>query len=121
MAVGWLDNNILLAQKFTLDKNNNLQLSSTTIYSAAGATVSTLPAPALPILLPAAVAPTQQLPQFPTSSTVYDANTNAIYSLIDGTVVWQGPASHSPGMVGAVSGSTVIYSLEHEIQMAPYK
>ena len=121
MAVGWLDNNILLAQKFTLDKNNNLQLSSTTIDSAAGATVSTLSATALPILLlPATVAPTQQLPQFPSSSTVYDANTNAIYSLIDGTVVWQGPASHPPGMVGAVSGSTVVYSLEHEIQMAPY-
>lgn len=125
LAVGWVDNNNLLAQKLTRDKNGFAQLSGTSIYSAAGATVWTLPATALPVLLPAIDNTTMLTPlsppQFPTSSSVYDESTNAIYSLTDGTVLWQGSTSKSPAMVGAVNGSIIVYSLGHEIQIAPFE
>lgn len=68
LAVGWIDNNNLLAQTFSLDQNGNFQLSGSIVYNASGATVTTFSAQSLPPL---------QNPQFLPSNEVYNPSTNS--------------------------------------------
>jgi hypothetical protein len=80
--------------------------TGSTIYDATGATLASIP-PTLPPI---------SNPLFPTSDSVYDANTNAIYSLTTGLATWQGPIPQNGNpRLGAVAGSAVVYESGHQV------
>ncbi len=118
LSEGWIDNDHLLAANFANDTFYGDYYSGSTIYDATGAVVATLPSTA------GATGDNTNLPQipnpqFPSSSTVYDARTNTIYSLSTGQVTWQGPVVQGLGAVGSVAGSNVVYELNGKLVITP--
>ncbi|HTF68680.1 MAG TPA: hypothetical protein VK638_38980 [Edaphobacter sp.] len=50
------------------------------------------------------------------SDSVYDADTNAIYSLTTGLATWQGPIPQKGNpRLGVVAGSAVVYESGHQV------
>ena len=80
---GWIDNGRLLVANYEQNGKEPTIFAGSTIYDATGATLASIP-PTLPPI---------SNPLFPTSDSVYDANTNAIYSLTTGLPIWQGSCS----------------------------
>lgn len=110
VAEGWINNNQILVANYSYSPEAGIAYEgSSTVYSATGATIATVPLP-LPIWNP----------QFTTPTTVYDPapETDAIYSLTTGTLVWQGPLlAFTPG---AACGSYICYVSGAELSLAAY-
>ena len=112
-AVGWIDNDRLLVNQYATSRYGPPDpYSGCTIYSSAGAVLAT---PALPQL---------QSIQTINSDSVYDASSNAIYSLTTGQPIWTASYPNSgPGLltgVGAVSGAYVVYESGHSVVVESY-
>jgi hypothetical protein len=103
---GWIDNGRLLVANYVQNGKEPTIFAGSTIYDPTGATLASI----LPTLPPISH------PLFPTSDSVYDANTNAIYSLTTGLATWQGPTPQiGNARRGAVAGSAVVYEFRHEV------
>jgi hypothetical protein len=103
---GWIDNGRLLVGNYVQNGKEPTIFTGSTIYDATGATLASVP-PTLPPI---------SNPIFPTSDSVYDANTNAIYSLTTGLATWQGPVPQIGNQrLGAVAGSAVVYESGHQV------
>jgi hypothetical protein len=102
----WIDNGRLLVANYVQNGKEPTIFTGSTIYDATGATLANIP-PTLPPI---------SNPLFPTSDSVYDANTNAIYSLTTGLATWQGPIPlNANPKLGAVAGSAVVYESGHQV------
>jgi Putative Ig domain len=102
----WIDNGRLLVANYVQNGKEPTVFAGSTIYDATGATLASIP-PTLPPI---------SNPLFPTSVSVYDANTNAIYSLTSGLATWQGPIPQNVNpKLGAVAGSAVVYESGHQV------
>jgi hypothetical protein len=103
---GWIDNGRLLVGNCVQNGKEPTIFAGSTIYDATGATLASIP-PTLPPI---------SNPLFPTSDSVYDANSNAIYSLTTGLPTWQGPVPQNANpRLGAVAGSAVVYECGHQV------
>jgi hypothetical protein len=119
LAEGWIDSNDFLAANWgTVDED--FGYTGSTIYSAAGAAVSTLTLQQLRPL------PTYTNPTFLPGQLLFDPGygsiqpANAIYSLTTGSVVFQGP-SNSSG-IGAASASDIVYeSTNGVVTIVPFQ
>jgi hypothetical protein len=102
-AVGWIDNNRLLVNQYIQILRPFLEdgYGGCTIYSSAGAPLST---PSLPEL---------KSIQTVNSDSVYDPSHNAIYSLTSGQPTWTG--SFPSSGVGAIAGLNVVYESTHSV------
>ena len=102
----WIDNGRLLVANYVQNGKEPTIFTGSTIYDATGATLASIP-PTLPPI---------SNPIFPTPGSVYDANTNAIYSLTTGLATWQGPVPQIGNQrLGAVAGSAVVYESGHQV------
>jgi hypothetical protein len=103
---GWIDNDRLFVANYVQNGKEPTIFAGSTIYDSAGATLASIP-PTLPPI---------SNPLFPTSDSVYDADTNAIYSLTTGLATWQGPVPQNVNpKLGAVAGSAVVYESGHQV------
>jgi hypothetical protein len=103
---GWIDNGRLLVGNYVQNGKEPTIFTGSTIYDATGTTLASIP-PTLPPI---------SNPIFPTSDSVYDADTNAIYSLTTGLPTWQGPIPlNANPKLGAVAGSAVVYESGHQV------
>lgn len=106
-AAGWIDNNRVLVNQFAIPKAGLAPpYTGSTIYSSAGAALAT---PSLPQL---------DNIQTVTSNSVYDAKSNAIYSLTSGQSTWTG--TYPSSALGAVVGSNVVYQSGHSVVVEPF-
>ena len=104
-AEGWLDNSRLLVSNFS--NGATPAYTTSTIYSSTGQALLTFPPGTLPQIVN---------PQFTSANSVYDSNSNAVYSLADGSVVWQGPAVS----YGALADPYIVFVYGNQILQAPY-
>lgn len=119
-AEGWIDNNNLLAAVYTSGSHNQLQLTGSTIYNAAGIAGATLSPTQFPDMYQTqGSVPYYLEPQFFASGSVYDPKANAIYSLTTGTLTFAGPAD-SRG-IGTVAGSDIVYESNHQVILVPFQ
>jgi hypothetical protein len=103
---GWIDNGRLLVANYVQNGKEPTIFAGSTISDSTGATLTNLP-PTLPPI---------SNPLFPTSDSVYDSDTNAIYSLTTGLATWQGPIPENGNpRLGAVAGSAVVYESGHQV------
>lgn len=102
IALGWLDNNRLLANQYDWNVNKRMFMYTTAvIFNADGSQVSTVALPELTTF------------QLFNADTIYDPVHNALYSLSTGAKVWSGASPTT--QVGAVSGSYVVYAADHRV------
>ena len=111
VPIGWLDNDRLLVEHFAFDASGtNLLYAGCAVYSSAGEQLATPP-------LSSALSHMQ----IATTDSVYDPDSNTIYSLSTGEKIWQGnfPLTSLPnpdiGPAGAVTGSYVFYESGHRV------
>jgi hypothetical protein len=111
---GWIDNAHLLVGNYVGGgQGSGPEYTGSEIVNSSGIVVSTIPGTILPAI---------NAPQFPAPDRVYDAQTNSIYSLVTGEVLWQGPPvpQSAPNTnLGAVAGSMVVFETGHQIVAAP--
>jgi hypothetical protein len=108
-AAGWIDNNQLLVNQFTMINVGNSptrKYSGCTIYDATGAVVSSPPLPELDSF------------QTATSDSIYDPISNSVYSLTTGLPTWTGTWPTSK--IGAVVGSNIVYETGHSVVVEPF-
>ena len=112
-ALGWIDNNDLLAGNYVSAKYPGATYVTSTIYSASGQTLFTFPSNTLPEIV---------TPEFTGANSVYDPRSNAVYSLADGSNLWQGPTLSPPSGApyGALAGNYVVYIYGHQVLLAQY-
>jgi hypothetical protein len=112
-ALGWIDNNDLLAGNYVSAKYPGATYVTSTIYSPSGLTLITFPSNTLPEIV---------TPEFTGANSVYDPRSNAVYSLADGSNLWQGPALSPPNgaTFGALAGPSVVYVHDHRVLLEPY-
>lgn len=105
-VVGWLDENRLLVNKYVLGAGSRpLLYNSSSIYSAAGVLLTTLPLPEIRSLQPVG------------GDAIYDPGSNTIYSTVTGSGVWSGGGTASG--VGAVAGPNVVYLSGSQVLVEP--
>ena len=111
VGVGWIDNDRLLVNQYSLDTTGTIpKFANCAIYSSAGVLLTTSP---IPVELKDI--------QVVTSDSVYDRNSNAIYSLSTGQILWRGSypilevLDEELGPVGAVAGPYIVYESGHRI------
>lgn len=114
LGEGWIDNDHLLVGNYQIDPYGAATFMGSTIYDSTGVAVSTLPASGPPSVTDA---------DFPSTSLVYvqqangnNSQSNAVYSLTGGAMVWQGPGEGP----GAIAGANVVYVSGHQVSIAPY-
>lgn len=110
-AEGWIDNSRLLVSDFS--NGTTPAYVTSTIYSSTGQTLFTFPSSTLPQIAN---------PQFTSTNSVYDPVSNAVYSLADGSNLWQGPTLSLPSGApfGALAGPYVVYVYGHQLLLAQY-
>lgn len=101
-SVSWLQNNEVL-QNVTDNSNN----TSGVIFNAQGIKQTGL-------ALPALAGPVQVL----SADLIYDAGSNAIYSLSTGTKTWSAPSAGA--RTSTVAGSRVVFISGSKLVMEPY-
>jgi len=84
------------------------------IDSATGETLLTFPAYPPPAI---------SSPQFTNANSVYDPDGNTLYSLDDGTVLWQGESLPNGGgdpFTGTLAGPYIAYFIGHQVFLVTY-
>ncbi|UWZ84526.1 putative Ig domain-containing protein [Occallatibacter riparius] len=112
---GWIDDTHLLAANYMPTGNSYFTYTGSSIYDPAGNVLSVIPG--------GTSFPPMRNPYFTSNGLVYDAGTNAIYSLATGAKVWTAPPVNGPDFttaVGAVAGSNVVYVKGYQVFVAPY-
>jgi len=115
-AVGWIDNNQLLVNNYSLDANGYLRYVSCSIYSATGALLANPPLPELARFQPAR------------AGWIYDPSRNTIFSSTTGQPVWKASFTDpyarldpiTNRAVGAVAGDFVVYKSGPRIIAEPF-
>ncbi|HVZ73571.1 MAG TPA: hypothetical protein VHJ20_14430 [Polyangia bacterium] len=109
--IGWLDEEHLLVWHFERDTPTGPNVyGGTVVCDKQGHVVTTLPL--------SSSARTGSL----TPSRLYDPTMNQIVSTTTGQVVWTGPTRtlSFPSPVGAMAGSSVVYTLGHEVRVEAF-
>jgi hypothetical protein len=119
VGIGWLDNDRILVNLYTMDRFGDAVYTGCAIYSSAGVLLAAPPLPELGSYVGGGVRPVQAV----TSDEVYDQGRNAIYSLTTGQAVWTPsfPGPWGTPEVGAVAGSNVVYESTHSVVEEPFQ
>lgn len=119
-AAGWIDNGHIFVQNWKYTDKGAV-FTGIGVYSPDGKELISYPADAIPAI---------NNPQFLPGNLVFDlgfdqagryGGTGSIYSLTDGSLVWQAPsAARTSNGVAAVSGSDVVFQVGHQVLLYPY-
>jgi hypothetical protein len=107
-VVGWLDATHILVNTYIVNHGSGgfLNYSSCAIYDSSGTKTAAPPLPELKSF------------QVVSADSVYDPNSNAVYSITTGLPTWTS-ASPSTG-VGAVAGSNIVFASGNQVLVEPY-
>jgi hypothetical protein len=114
-VVGWIDNNTLLVNNYAWGGMAlEDEYTGAALYDSTGKMLSSVPG--LPHLY---------FFQALSSTSIYSAENNAIYSLVTGTATWKsgtsdGAGCRAGGNCGAVAGSEVVFAIGHLVIAEPY-
>ena len=112
---GWIDNSRILVALYGYGYHaTEPSFIGSQIDSASGETLLTIPAYPLPAITS---------PQFTNANSVYDPDRNTLYSLDDGTVLWQGdsiPYASRNTFTGTLAGPYIAYFIRHQVFIATY-
>ena len=110
ISLGWIDNDHLLADDIGW-VGGDLKVTETTIYDSTGKAIKSFPLSSFPVLLWAGAAIDSA------DNIVYAPGNNTIYSLTDGSLIWQGPDGPRGG---SLVGPNVMYVYMNRIYMSAY-
>jgi hypothetical protein len=101
-AVGWLDDNSVLLDKYVFITTLSYVYAGSEIRDATGALLETPPLP--------------EIVGFgrPSSTSVYAEKSNAIYDLATGQALWSRPVGQAPR--GAVAGTHIVYAVDARLR-----
>ena len=112
---GWIDNSHILVGLYGYGHHaTSPSYMGSQIDSASGETLLTIPAYPLPAITS---------PQFTNANSVYDPDRNTLYSLDDGTVLWQGESLPNGGgdpFTGTLAGPYIAYFIGHQVFLVTY-
>ncbi|UWZ84920.1 putative Ig domain-containing protein [Occallatibacter riparius] len=112
ISVGWIDNDHLLAVDFG-QVGDRVQITQTSIYDSTGKAITSFPLSSIPPLLSDNAAIDSA------NNIVYELWGNTIYSLTDGSPVWQGPDRHNQyPSPGSIAGPNAMYEYANRIYVS---
>jgi hypothetical protein len=119
-AAGWIDDGHIFVQNWTYSGKGPI-FTNIGIYSPSGTELTSYPANTIPAI---------NNPQFLPGNLVFGLgpppnsaiSIPSVYSLTDGSLVWQAPpvASNLSDGASAVSGSNVVVQVGHQVLLYPY-